>query len=117
MRWLRHTDEVCYGQQFYEANPACKKALLAQARQISLRGAVGKQPQNGHWLEGTYAELYQLKPGDYRFFGFRHLVDFFITSGAAKDPKNQERDYAFALKLKQAFFAEIEKQQTPKQRR
>lgn len=117
MRWLRHTDGICHGKEFYEANSACKKALLAQARQIAIKGAVGKQPENGHWLEGAYSELYQLKPGDFRFFGFRHLIDFFITSGATKDVKNQEKDYAFALKLKHAFFAELKKEQTPKQRR
>lgn len=112
VRWLADGNGVCHARDYYNANPECKAALLAQARQISIKGRVGKVPENGHYLEGEFSELYELKPGDHRFMGFRRGSDFYLAYGAAKKSKvrAQEADYRTALELKQAFDVEFEKQ-------
>ena len=106
VRWLRHTDGRCHGQEFYEATPACKVALLAQARQMSVKGRVAKQPENGHPLKGKYRDLYEMKPGDFRFMVFRHGNDFYITNGAPKKERNKQvPDYEHAQRMKTPFMA------------
>ena len=81
-------------------------SLLALARQISIKGVVGKQPENGHRLQGDFNDLYELKPGDWRFMGFRQGVDFYLTNGAAKK-RNQEPDYRFAMNVRAFVIGEL----------
>ena len=111
VRWLRAGDGRCYGLEFWEATPACRASLLALARQVSLKGRVGKVPENGHPLQGEFDGLQELKPGDYRFMGFRHRENFFITNGAVKQSSasKQRPDYVFAKNLKEAFMRTVTK--------
>lgn len=105
VKWLRHTDGIYYGKQFFEANQPCRGALIAQAKQVAVKGRVGKVPENGRQLEGKYSALIELKPGDFRFLGFRDGNVFLITNGARKDPKLQHRDYDFALQIREEYLA------------
>jgi hypothetical protein len=102
--WLRHSDRILHGRRFFDENAACRGALVAQAKQVALLGRVGKIPENGHQLKGKYADITELKPGDFRFFGFRDGDTFFITNGARKDPKRQKRDYDFAVEIRAKYF-------------
>ena len=104
IKWLRHSDRILHGRHFFDENPACRGALVAQSKQIAISGRVGKMPENGHQLKGKYADITELKPGDFRFFGFRDGDTFFITNGARKDPKRQDRDYDFALEIRAKYF-------------
>lgn len=109
VRWLRHEDGRCHGKEYYDATPACRTALAAQAAHVADKGRVAKSPRNGHQLEGEFRDLYELKPGDYRFIGFRHLNTFYISNGAKKEKrKKQERDYRFALAARDAFFKKLQ---------
>jgi hypothetical protein len=106
VRWLCHTDGRCHGREFYDSVPECKAALLAQARQISVNGKVSKQPENGHWLKGEFADVYEMKPGNFRFMVFRHGNDFYITNGAQKKTERKQRaDWQFAVEARKTFFA------------
>jgi hypothetical protein len=101
IRWATHSDGCCHARDFYDANKPCKGGLLALSRQISVKGVVGKQPENGHRLYAPYDDLYELKPGDFRFMGFRSGRDFYLTNGALKAKrKEQERDYKFGLEVR-----------------
>jgi len=102
--WLRHSDRILHGRCFFDENPACRGALVAQATQIAILGRVGKIPENGRQLKGKYADITELKPGNFRFFGFRDGDIFFITNGARKDPKRQDRDYDFAVEIRAKYF-------------
>ena len=104
VKWLRHSDRILHGRRFFDENPACRGALVAQAKQIALRGRVSKVPENGRQLKGKYADITELKPGNFRFFGFRDGDTFFITNGARKDPKRQDRDYDFAVEIRAKYF-------------
>ena len=104
VKWLRHSDKILHGRRFFDENPACHGALVAQATQIAISGRVGKIPENGRQLKGKYADITELKPGDFRFFGFRDGDTFFITNGARKDPKRQDRDYDFAVEIRARYF-------------
>lgn len=107
MRWLRHTDGRCHGLEYYDEHPECKPALTARAAQLAETGRFGKVPQNGHPLKGKWRDLIELKPGDHRFMGFRHGDVFYITNGAPKDAKKQQRDWDFALKIREAFLKRV----------
>lgn len=73
---------------------------------MSVKGHVAKQPENGHRLHGKYDDLYEVKPGNFRFMVFRHGNEFFITNGAPKKLKGkQDEDYAIALQLRKDFLA------------
>ena len=72
--------------------------------QMAQTGKLGKMPQNGHWLKGDYHEVFEFKPGNYRFFGFSYGKVFYITNGAQKDEKRQDRDWNFAVALRTEFF-------------
>lgn len=106
VKWLRHTDGKCHGKDFFDRpeNRECRGKLVAQAKQIALNGRVGRIPQNGRQLKGEFRDLTELKPGDFRFLGFRDGDVFYITNGARKDPKNQRRDYQRALGIRAGFF-------------
>ena len=104
VKWLRHTDGILHGRRFFDETPTCRGALVAQATQIAISGRVGKVPENGRQLKGKYADITELKPGDFRFFGFRDDDTFFITNGARKDPKRQHRDYDFAVEIRAKYF-------------
>lgn len=67
-------------------------------------GKLGKSPENGHWLKGDYHELFEFKPGNFRFFGFPHARVFYIANGAGKDEKRQYKDWNFAIRLRIEFF-------------
>jgi hypothetical protein len=104
IKWLRHSDGILHGRRFFDENPACRGALMAQAKQVALLGRVGKVPENGRQLKGKYADITELKPSNFRFFGFRDGDTFFITNGARKDPKRQDRDYDFAVEIRAKYF-------------
>lgn len=108
VRWYRAADGRCYAREFYESNSECKASLLALARQVAAKGHVGKVPENGHKLIGEYDGIYELKPGDYRFFGFRDRTDFYITNAAPKQSRTrrQEPDYKRAKMLREEYFTE-----------
>jgi hypothetical protein len=89
-------------------NQGCKAALLAQAKQIAIKGHVSKSGANGHWLGAPFEDIYEMKPGDYRFFGFRHGRIFYITNGAPKKTKGKQRvDYQEALKRRNEFLNDV----------
>ena len=96
VRWLRHTDERCHEKEFFDATSQYRAALLAQSRQVASKGLVSKVPENGHPLQPPYEPIIVLKPGDFRFFGFRDGATFFIVSAAPKKDKKQDPDYRFA---------------------
>jgi hypothetical protein len=102
IRWLRHTDGICHGQEFFNDNSNCRASLLSLARQIAVKGRVGKVPENGHPVQDPYRPIQELKPGNYRFMGFREGSVFFLTNGAPKK-KNQNADYRFALEIYNAY--------------
>ncbi len=102
VRWLRHVDGVCHAQEFYNDNPDCRASLLALAKQVAVKGRVGKVPENGHPLQDPFKPLQELKPGDYRFMGFRDGGVFFLTNGAPKK-KNQHPDYRIAQEILEAY--------------
>lgn len=102
--WLNTKAGTCHGKEYYDATPACRAALLAQARQLALKGVVGKVPENGHALHGEYDGLHVLKPGDHRFMYFRWGDSCYITNGAPKKTNaKQNSDYGQALKLMKEF--------------
>jgi hypothetical protein len=82
--WLRNRAGRCRGKEYYDEHPECRASLLAQARQYALNGRVSKVPENGHQLQDEFSDLYELKPGDHRFMGFRDGTKFFLTMGAPK---------------------------------
>jgi hypothetical protein len=108
VRWATHSDGCCHARDFYEANRRCKPGLLALSRQITIKGVVGKQPENGHRLYEPFSDLYELKPGDFRFMGFRSGNNFYLTNGAPKaKKKEQERDYRFGLVVRAAVLQSL----------
>ncbi len=96
VRWLRHMDGKCHAREFYDENTQCQSSLLALARQVAVKGRVGKVPENGHPLQPPYKPLIELKPNDFRFMGFRDGMTFYLVNGAPKK-RNQNADYSFAL--------------------
>jgi hypothetical protein len=105
VRWLRHSDDVCHAEE-YARQADCKGRLAALAKQVAVKGIVGRVPENGHWLKGKYHDIMELKPSGHRFFGFRDGRVFYLASGVKKDPRGrvQKRDYEFALGLRIAYF-------------
>jgi hypothetical protein len=114
IRWARYADGRCHAKDYYDATKECRTSLAALAQQVANRGYVGKQPENGHRLKGEYSELYELKPGDHRFMGFRFGRDFYLTNGAPKDDKKQEKDYAFSLKIRAAVLKDLKRRNESK---
>ena len=107
--WYEDRDGRCHAREFYDANKACKAGLLAQASQYAATGRVAKVPENGHRLQGEYRDLYEFKPGNFRFIGFRYRDTFYLTNAAHKSPKKkQDRDYRLALRLRTEFIARLE---------
>ncbi len=50
-----------------------------------------------------------MKPGDYRFFGFRYRATFYIVSGATKKTRaRQEPDYRDARQRHDEFIADLD---------
>lgn len=106
VRWLADDHGVCHGRDYLEANPDCAASLLALARQVSIKGVVNKVPENGHRLNGEFADLSVLKPGDHRFMIFRDGNVVYITNGAPKRKVAKQReDYRIALRLRASYFA------------
>lgn len=102
--WLVDQEGACLGRDYYDATPECRKALLAQAMQLAIKGKVGLVPENGHPLHGDFKGLHVLKPGDHRFMYFRRGDRCYITNGAPKrSKKRQEPDYRVALGLMNDF--------------
>lgn len=109
VRWATHSDGRTHAKEYYDSVKDCRIRLAALAQQIASSGIVGKQPENGHRLKGDYSDLYELKPGKYRFMGFRAGRNFYLTNGAPKNAKRQDRDYDFALQIRGAVLKTLEK--------
>jgi hypothetical protein len=107
VRWACHSDGRYHAKEYYDANKECRVSLAALAQQMAVKGTVGKQPENGHRLKGRFDSMYELKPGDHRFMGFRRGTDFFLTNAARKNAKNQSPDYEFGLKIRESVLRDL----------
>ena len=104
--WYCDANGRCWAEEFYKANPRCQASFLARCRTLAARGTVLVREQ-GHHLRPPYEDIYELKPGRYRFFGFRDRHLFLVTNAAMKMPqlRQQEGDYRMALTLRTEYFA------------
>lgn len=90
MRYMRY--ENSYPAQVYidGADKRVRARFIALARMLS---EVGRLPdgRHGHYLQPPFTNIFELKPGDGRLFGFFHERTFYVTNGADKKSKKEQR--------------------------
>ena len=67
----------------------------------------GKLPKSkGHYLKGTYREIYEFTMTKTRVFGFEYRGEFIVTNAGRKMDTNkaQEPDYKLALNLRADYI-------------
>lgn len=80
--------------------------MLALAQRMADSGKLAYE--HGHWLDGPYSDLFEFKPYKYRVLAFRRSNYLYVTNAAKKAlPKVQNRDYDYALALRDDFLARL----------
>jgi hypothetical protein len=104
VRYMRFKN--CYPVEDYLnlTGDAVKARMLVLAKHFAKEGRLSTD-ENGHWLHGDYAQLYEFKPGKHRVIGFIDGTSMYLAVGAPKRrAKAQDGDYRHALTLQNDFF-------------
>lgn len=104
VRYMRYRDSYP-GQEFIDgADELTRAKFMAFATALANAGRL-PDGTHGHFLQGAYSKIYELKPGKSRVLGFFHERNIYITNGAPKKKrKEQEKDYEEAGRLRDDFY-------------
>lgn len=102
VHWYAGNDG-CKGRDFYEQNPKSKPSFMAQTQVMAMKGQL--LSDNGHYCSAPFDKVFEFTPRKFRFFAFRCDDVLYITNGAWKDPKNQDKDRRICEKCRVEFFS------------
>lgn len=109
VRWLTNRKGRALGWEFLNENTKSKAGLLSLIAQIAVSGRVSNIPQRGRKLREPFSEIWELKPGPFRYMGFFHNGEFYITNGAPKKTGRQQNvDYSAASRLRLEFLGDTD---------
>lgn len=103
IKWYAVNGGKCNGRDFYEQNPKSKPSLRAQAQVLASKGHL--RSDAGHYCEPPFEKVFEFTPKRFRFFAFRSGDVFYITNGAWKNPKNQDKDRRFCEKCRIEYLS------------
>jgi hypothetical protein len=100
VRYMRYKNSYPAEDYLTAAGEAVKARMLVLAKYFARDGRLPTE-ENGHWLHGKFAVLYEFKPHGHRLMSFTDGSTLYLVSGAPKRRgKAQNGDYEFALTLR-----------------
>jgi hypothetical protein len=107
VRYMRYDDSYPAQDYVNGATGSVRARFFALARMLAEFGRLPDGTQ-GHFLKPPFADIYEMKPGSGRVFGFFHERTIYLTNGAdKKKPKQQKSDYEEASRLRDDFYARL----------